>query len=552
MTGHVVALDPPGSGARARGWRRFVPRDAHTIAGWLVFLATIVCCWTGFVDADEELYLLGSRRLADPSLLAVDLTWSKLSPTTALYDHMIAPLWSFMDAFAIVNLGRLLFWGLMAWALARLARTIRLPAWSLVVGFTLWLLWKQSLGTCGSPYQGFQPKSFAYPLIFLSLTEAIRGRAGRAGLAAGLATAFHIIVGGWACLGLFLAMLVQRRLFTFRQLALYLAATVPFVVPLVLSVVLFHSGHVTAADQHRMNDVYALFAMPHCCDPATFMAANHIPLAWPRAGVVFALSLVVVFAWRERRAAAILGTFTAALIAFFTLGLVAGRFGMTGLLTLYPFQLANALPALFLFVFVAGWIGTGGWTRRFGWALALPVLAGTLWLMIDGDVPSEIVERPVSFADEVKLLPELSPTLTELDPLYDWIRASTPRNSVFITPLIYEFWPYAERAQVASMRQPPLDRAILDWKDRLDALNQHVPYRQRGFEIETELAAHESALSVAELNEMRVRYGATHYLVHGERRDLAGLLVHAQQGYSIYDLARLGPTGLGPAGTRGN
>ncbi len=521
------------------GWRRWIPRDPYTIAAWLVFISIVVCCWVGFVDADEEIYLLGSRRLADPSLLATDLTWMKLSPTTALYDHLLAPLWSFLDAFAIVNLGRFAFWALMAWSLAQLAKAIRLPAWSLVVGFTFWLLWKQTLGTCGSPFQGFQPKSFAYPLVIMSLTSVLRGNAGRAGLAAGLATAFHIVVGGWACLAICLGLLVERSLFTFRQVAIYLGAAALFIAPLIIALFLFRTGHVAAGEQARMNEIYTLFAMPHCCDPSYFMASSHIPLAWLRSTLVFALSLLAVFAWPDRRVAVILGSFIAALIAFFGLGLMARQFGMYGLLTLYPFQLANALPALFLFVFAAAWLSAPGIARTRRWLVAAPLLAGTLWLGYDGDVARSLIDQPQSFINELQSLGIVSPTLTELDPLYAWIRANTPRNSVFITPMIYEFWPYAERAQVASMRQPPLDESIVEWERRLVDLNGRKPYVKRGFETEVELAQNERSLSIAELTQLRDHDGATHYLVQGERKDLTAHLLHAEQGYFIYDLTHM-------------
>ena len=513
-----------------------------------MFLAIVICCWTGYVEGDEEFYLLGSRRIADPGLLAIDLTVGRLSPTTALFDHLIAPLWRFVDAFAIVNLGRFLFWIAMAWTIARLARVLRLPAWSLVVGFTIWLLWRQSLGTCGSPFQGFQPKSFAYPFVILALTSGIRGNAGRAGLAAGLATAFHLVVGGWACLALFLSMLVNRTLFSIRQLGLFLLAAAPSVLPLLIAVSRFRNQQVPAAEQSRMNEIYALFAMPHCCDPDFFMAPHHIPLALLRTAVVFTLALIVVFAWPERRPAKVLGVYLASLIAFFAAGLVARRLGGFGVLTLFPFQLGNAFPALFLFLFVAGWAGIRGLTSRARWLLAVPVLAGTLWLMVDGDVPHELYYRPQGLIDEVKVLTVVDPLMTELDPLYEWIRIHTPRNSVFITPLIYEFWPYAERAQVASMRQPPLDHTIIEWQERLEALNGFRPFKERGFEIEAELAAHEGALSVAELVRIRDRYGATHYLLRAERPDLATHILHSDQGYFIYDLSQLprDPDGRNP------
>jgi hypothetical protein len=114
---------------------------------------------------------------------------------------------------------------------------------------------------------------------------------------------------------------------------------------------------------------------------------------------------------------------------------------------------------------------------------------------------------------------------------------------VFITPLIRDFWPYAERAQVASMRHPPLDRRILEWKQRLEALNGFRPFAHRGFEIEGELAEHEKALTVPQLIQIRDRYGARYYVVRGTRADLASCPVHVAQGYAIYDIARLARAG---------
>ena len=518
-----------------------LPRNPYTIAACLVFVAIVFCCWYGFVEQDEEVYLLGSRRVADPSLLAVDLTWSRLPPTSALFDHLIAPLWSFLDAFAIVNLGRVLFWGLMAWSVTRLAKTVRLPAWSVAVGFTIWLLWNQSLGTCGSPFQGLQPKSFAYPLTFLALTYVIRGEAGRAGMAAGLGTAFHVIVGGWGCLAMFLSMLVDRTMRSVRRIAMFLLGAAPFVVPLLVAMAVFRMADAPGADQGRINEIYARFAMPHCCDPSYFLAPQRIPLAWLRAAVVFILAPIPVFLWPERRGAKILGTFVVWLIGFYLVGLLAGRLRLYGVLALYPFQLANALPALFLFMFVLGWMGVPGLTARMRWGVAAPLLAGTIWLVIDAEVPRVLMERPEFLVDQVRVLPLVSPTMTELDPLYEWIRTHTPRNSVFITPLIHEFWPDAERAQVASMRHPPLDHQIIQWKERLEALNGFQPYVHRGFETEPELAAHERQLTVRDLIRIRDRFGATHYLVKGERADLAAHLLHSDVGYSIYDITRLSP-----------
>jgi hypothetical protein len=518
---------------------RWLPRDPYTIAAIALFVVLVTWCWSGFVENDEELYFLGSRRIADPALLALDLTWSKLPPTSWLFDHLLAPLWSVFNDFVVANLGRLLFWILSAWSITFLARTIRLPAWCAVVGVAVWLSWGQSLGICGSVFEGFQPKSLAYPLMFFALAMVMRGQPLWAGLAAGLATAFHIIVGGWACLALFLSMLVNRKLVPIRQVGSYLVGTAPFVVPVVASVALFHGVSLSAAEQAQINQIYALFAMPHCCDASYFMVHHRPPRAWAHVAVTFAIAPIAILAWSEQRAARILGGFIVATIVFFAAGMLALKLQLYGLLTLYPFQLANSLPAMFLFMFVPGWIAARSAIHRWGWIVGIIVLAGTLWLAIDRGVPRALVEEPLLFLAEAETYVMVGPAGETLDSLYTWIREDTPRNSVFITPFIVDFWPYGERAQVASMRHPPLDRRIIDWKQRLEALNGSQPFRKRGFETAEELEAHEGRLSIPELLQIRERYGATHYLMKGSRPDLAPWLLHSGDGYSVYDVAAM-------------
>ena len=534
---HSPASRGPTTGGRWRRAWRLIPHDAYAIAAYVIFACIVVCCWDPWVGTHEELYFLGPRRIANPGFLANDFTWSTQSPTTALFDHLLAPLWGFLSPFAIANLGRAVFWGLMAWSLVRLARTIEMPAWAVAAGFALWLLWGQTLGLCGSPFEGFQPKSLAYPLSLLSLSYALRGQVVRAGLAAGLGTAFHIVIGGWSLMALCVSMLVNRRLFTLRQVGVLLLAAAPFVAPLVLGIELGFGARATASEMRAMQHIYVMFAEPDCCDVFYFLSSSHVAHGWIRAAAVFAMSLAVVFTWHQRRAARMLGAFTATLIAFFAAG-VLGRFrGLDALLQLFPFQLANALPALMLFMFVVGAIGVGGATRRLGRVGWVLVLAGTAWLAYDRRVPAALLEKPRTFANNLRTA--LSGDTELGEPICRWIRERTPPTSVFITPFIAGFWPYAERAQVASMRQPPLDRRLIEWKERLEAINGSRPFSERGWDTIDELEVHERQLSIPELIRIRTRYGATHYLATGQRPDLAACVLHAEGGYSVYALDRL-------------
>ena len=354
-------------------------RDPYTLSGYLLFLVTALTQWRIYVRKHEAIYLLGSRRVADPEFLSGDLSWSTLPPTTFLFDHLMEPLSALLGEFGIMTLGRIVTWALLAWSLALLARTLRLPAWSMVVGFAVFLLSRQSILACGSFVEGFQPKSFAYPLVFFALSFAIRGQVVRAGAAAGLAAVFHIIIGGWGCLALFLSMLFNRGRFGNRELAMFLLATVPFVAPLVLSVGLFHVGGLSGQEGALMDEIYVTFAQPHCCDPTFFMSSSR----WIRVLLVFPFAVGLVFLWPKERGSRVVGYFVLMLILFFFLGIVARPFEVFSLLKVYPFQWAAGAPALFLFVLLLAFASAGLPKPAVGkliWALGL-VVAG--WLVVD-------------------------------------------------------------------------------------------------------------------------------------------------------------------------
>lgn len=513
-------------------WHRW---GALSTTGCLLFLVMIVVHWRRLLESHELIYMLGSRRLADPELLVHDLTWANLPPTSLLFDYLLALPREWLSEWVLVNIGRFLTWGLTAWALTLLVRVLRLPWWSLLLGYMLWMLYGQTLAYCGSPIEGFQVKSFSYPLIYFALYFAIRGQAIRAGLAVGLATAFHIIVGGWACLGLFLSMALNRRSFTGRQLLAFLLATVPFVLPVVLAVALFHLNAPAGADTTRMDAIYVLFAMPHCCDPWHFMT----PARWDQAIMVFALTPLLVHYWPVRRAVRILNGFLLILIVLFFIGLVARSYEMFWFLKLYPFQLAKSLPLLFFFVFCLAYLQTTRPQQRLAtlaWVLALTGLV----FQFDGKNMTQRLWRwPERFGEEVQAFMAPNPRKSSKERLYEWIREHTPRDSVFITPLLGEFWAYAERAQVVSFSHPPLNHRILEWEERLIALNRSQPFSKRGFRIREAFGENENALDIEQLLQIRERYGATHYMTTQPRQDLDEYVLFQTRQHYIYDVGAL-------------
>ncbi|MCP3994763.1 MAG: hypothetical protein GY722_06835, partial [bacterium] len=180
---------------------------------------------------------------------------------------------------------------------------------------------------------------------------------------------------------------------------------------------------------------------------------------------------------------------------------------------------------------------------RIAWIAGIIV---ALWFADDEDAFREVRKIPERMWSEVQVISESTARSRYGDRLeavdfhmYDWIRENTPRDSIFITPYVSEFWTYAERAQVAGFRHPPYDRNFLDWYDRLVALNNDREFKTTGHQIKKELKKNQGKLPVGELIRMREEYGATHYMTSEDREDLLPYRLYQGAGWYIYDVTGL-------------
>jgi hypothetical protein len=99
-------------------------------------------------------------------------------------------------------LGRMVAWGLLAWAWLRLARTvITRPYFGVLAAALMVVLVRQAHFAGEWIVGGVEGKCFAYVLVLLGLEGVACGDWRRCWPLLGLASAFHPIVGGWAVVG---------------------------------------------------------------------------------------------------------------------------------------------------------------------------------------------------------------------------------------------------------------------------------------------------------------------------------------------------------------
>lgn len=188
------------------------------------------------VSGNEEIYLGLARSYYSPEWL----------PNSYVYDHWVSHRFVFEMFFGflislfgfepVTVLGRLLAAGAMAWSLARYFQQLKLTNLEALLVIVVFIMLKQQLLPGEWIFMSVEPKVFAYPLVFLSMTELLKGNRKFATLYLIASTYLHVLVAGWFFV-YFICHLIWNKI-PFRELAriscLYLVGVLPlllFMVP---------------------------------------------------------------------------------------------------------------------------------------------------------------------------------------------------------------------------------------------------------------------------------------------------------------------------------
>ncbi|MDR3197826.1 MAG: hypothetical protein LBU34_08175 [Planctomycetaceae bacterium] len=118
----------------------------------------------------------------------------------------------FLPPDAMAWTGRFLTWGLLAWSWQRLSFTLVPVRWAAIPTALALAYYVDSFHAAGEwILGGVEGKSFAFPFVFFGLESMLRGRWQRTWIFLGIASAFHVLVGGWAVLATGFVGLIDYR-----------------------------------------------------------------------------------------------------------------------------------------------------------------------------------------------------------------------------------------------------------------------------------------------------------------------------------------------------
>ncbi|MEN6558132.1 MAG: DUF6798 domain-containing protein [Thermoguttaceae bacterium] len=508
-------------------------------------------------EVNEPYYLGKAIHYWNPDWLRGDFFLGS-ADTHQVFDFTFGWLSLWLGPTALAWTGRALTWLLLAWAWRRLSVAIVPRPWWSVLTATLFGGLTERCHMAGEwVVGGVEAKGFAYVLVLLAVESLVRNRWNRGLIELGVASAFHVLVGGWAAVaaGLAWIFLHSRALWrrsdeekqeipTLRSLWPGLLVGFLLALPgLVPSLALdWGVDGRTAAEAHR---IYVFERLPH------HLLLSGIRPALVARMVALGLFWLLLGRWsgeehRVRLRAFVGGAAAIALVgAALQLLVFVDPTTAAGLLRFYWFRLVDvALPMGVALEVVATALGVAQENR---WAASRTVrgVLGTLAILAavlhGGDLAWIRISRPVPRSHRVvegsAASERRAADFADWREACRWVATSgcIPPDARFLVPRLSQtFGWYAHRPVVATLKDVPQDaKTLVEWWDRVREIYQ------TGFDA-PELRWYPSLAAMGDdrLQRLGERYDATFVLT--ERTDplLPLDVVYGNRSYVIYRLGK--------------
>ncbi|MEI8372899.1 MAG: DUF6798 domain-containing protein [Planctomycetota bacterium] len=399
---------------------------------------------------------------------------------------------------------RLLTWSLLAWSWQRFSRAVVPKAWASILTATLFIFLLQHYNMAGEwVVGGAEAKGFSFVLVFLALEALVEGYWNRMWLLLGAASAFHILVGGWAAIAAGTVWMLRsgnsptasgaaQRQFCIKDCALSLVAPlIAFVLALpgLVPVLLMNRG-VEPDVAAQAYQIYVFERFSHHLDPAKFWADGFVlPFL-----LLVGLWLLLWPSVSDSPGAKRLWGFTAVAVAIALIGVaisllsIYNRAMAAGWMRFYWYRLADVTVPMALSLLSVRWFLQR--KMRFAMATVIAVAAfhavDCIVLKLYSDPP--FAERQIdgmawmsaSLWATGQAKEPMFPRQPRADKLRnhsDWLDVCrwvsdpehTPPDARFLIPrMAFTFKWYAGRGEVVNWKETPQDAAnLVAWWNRI-------------------------------------------------------------------------------------
>jgi len=441
-------------------------RRRAVVDGLLVFAVLAMHGAWPVPEVNEAHYVLKAQHFWDPHGIRRDVFLSSRD------SHMV-----FFTAFGWLTqilplegaawCGRIAAWLLVAWGWRRLSWAVA-PRWGLAALSAAAALAANRYGQMAGEWivGGIEAKSIAYAFVFAGLADVLTDRWNRGLMLLGAATAFHVLVGGWALVAVGCVWLLEGgRRPSPASLVPGLAIAATLSAAGLIPGLLLNRG-TPAAIVAEAERIYVQLRIAHHLDPEYV-----VPRLGPNLSAVYGAWLVcyvlVPADDRLRR----LRNFAAGAVLILLAGLAIG-YGLpadstlrSSLLKYYWLRLADVAGPAALALEAAA-LAASARPAAVRLAAATAVAAAGVWHL--GETAYTRAHATMARGENLFDAGHLAGWRD----VCGWIRANTERDALVLAPRSFNtFKWYAGRAEFASWKDVPQDAAsLVEWKRRLDRL----------------------------------------------------------------------------------
>ncbi|MFV2070679.1 MAG: DUF6798 domain-containing protein, partial [Pirellulales bacterium] len=512
----------------------------------LILLVFLISAAWPVPDVNEPHYLCKAKHYWNPEWCANDFFLASADAHLVFY-WTAGWLTRWLSLPAVAWVGRLVSWTFLAWSWRRLSYSLVPRPLYAALSAALWVTLMTWFHLAGEwVVGGFEAKGIAFGFILLGIEAVVRGRWNRAWLLMGIATAFHVLVGGWSLLLVGWVWLTAGRdrpsiPAMLPGLVAGLVASLPGLVPALLL-----TRGVDPDIVRQANHIYVFIRLPHHLALHTLKAAElteRITRFAPQVLLFVGLCYVLPATPARRRLWQFV--FGALLIAWLGLCISLATWNhpdlAAGILRYYWYRMADvALPTGIALSVVAGIASrfpsrgdfsaatgklpgkaTTRHTQLAAWGLAVSLCFAGFFL---GKTVTLRHEDPRPRADR---------KTRDADAWRDacaWIAENTPEDALFLIPRHAQTFKWrAGRAEVANYKDVPQDaRSLVEWWQRIDAL-----YRFDSDEGQRKYRRTLAQQGDQRLKELAARYGAR-YLVTERKPPLGFKMLYDNRRYVVY------------------
>lgn len=237
-----------------------------------VFLLFCIYFLGRYLNSNEEMYLLLAKQFCQPDFIPNSFNLTQPPGNRLLYQYIAGYMLQYLPFQDVTLIGRAVLCLLVSFPIARIAKLFELSLIETLFIIPVFFLAQQAFFAYPWMFISFEAKGISYVFILWGVYFLLKNQLNISILSLAIATWFHVLVGGWTFVIVFIYMLLQKS--TLKQLFIRALIYTVLVSPLIwylLQEILLNNP--TVINEVSVDWIYTQFRNPHHTSPFTHLSS---------------------------------------------------------------------------------------------------------------------------------------------------------------------------------------------------------------------------------------------------------------------------------------